>query len=478
MSFQTCWRCLSKASDPALNPLRAPQQSWLLFPASTAPFTISASLLALPPKKKGRPAMTEKLVRGAKQTFTKKKKKPTDTNKGRKPAPGERKALRKRVVLSNTNALEVHGLQDVSAESITNDGLKGQVLGIPGPIVDRLRAVEAFKVPQGWALFRRPAMLMRKETLEFGKEMEGIAQNEEKKSIRRVYVGERGSGKTLMLLQAMTMAFLKDWVVINIPNAQDLILAQTEYAPLPSTTNPTLYTQRTYTAALLSSISRSNPILTDLQLSQPASTSDLPIPIPPNISLSRLALLGASDPETAWPIFQLLLTELKKPGRPPLTLCLDGLAHVMCNTRYISAPKYQPIHAHDFTIIKFFLDHLSGAEGLPNGGAVLAATSNSNNPVIPTLNLALSQLEGNQAVQRDPFAKYDERVLDVFNKGGVEVQRIGGITKEDARALMEYWARSGVCRQKVDEGFVGEKWSLSGGGVVGELERAVLRMRI
>ena len=445
--------------------------------------------------------MTEKLVRGAKQTFTKKKKKLTDTNKGRRPAPGERKALRKRVVLSNTNALEVHGLQDISAESITNDGLKGQVLGIPGPIVDRLRAVEAFKVPQGWALFRRPAMLMRKETLDFGKEMEGIAQNEEQKSIRRVYIGERGSGKTLMLLQAMTMAFLKDWVVINIPNgilphipfplprpsrtltntlhlAQDLILAQTEYAPLPSTTNPTLYTQRTYTAALLSSISRSNPILTDLQLSQPALTSDLPIPIPPNISLSRLALLGASDPETAWPIFQLLLTELKKPGRPPLTLCLDGLAHVMCDTRYISAPKYQPIHAHDFTIIKFFLDHLSGAEGLPNGGAVLAATSNSNNPVIPSLNLALSQLEGNQAVQRDPFAKYDERVLDVFNKGGVEVQRIGGITKEDARALMEYWARSGVCRQTVDEGFVGEKWSLSGGGVVGELERAVLRMRI
>lgn len=109
---------------------------------------------------------------------------------------------------------------------------------------------------------------------------------------------------------------------------------------------------------------------------------------------------------------------------------------------------------------------------------MLAATSNSNNPVVPSLNLALAQLEGNEAVQKDPFKKYDERVLDVFNKEGmVGVQRIGGVGKEEARSLMEYWAKSGVCRQTVDEGFVGEKWSLSGGGVVGELERAVVRMR-
>lgn len=140
--------------------------------------------------------------------------------------------------------------------------------------------------------------------------------------------------------------------------------------------------------------------------------------------------------------------------------------------------SYKPIHAHDLSIIRFFLDHLSGTSPLPNGGAIIAATSASNNPVIPSLDLALSQLEGKEPVQRNPFKKYDERVLEVFQKGGVEVQRIGGVTKEDARGLMEYWARSGVCREKVDEGFVGEKWSLSGGGCAGELERAVVRMRI
>lgn len=98
-----------------------------------------------------------------------------------------------------------------------DESLRGQVLGIPGLVVDQLRVVEAFKVSQGWPLFRRPAMLMRKGTLEMAKEIEDISLGRQSKAIRRVFVGERGSGKTVMLLQAMTMAFLKGWVVINIP---------------------------------------------------------------------------------------------------------------------------------------------------------------------------------------------------------------------------------------------------------------------
>lgn len=161
--------------------------------------------------------MVERNARGAKTTFVKKKKKPQRVDRSKKPGIGERKALRKRIVLSNTNALEVEGLKDITAQSMIDESLRGQVLGIPGPVVDQLRAVEAFKVSQGWPLYRRPAMLIRKETLEIATEMEHISLGMRDKTIRRVFVGERGSGKTTMLLQAMTMAFLKGWVVINIP---------------------------------------------------------------------------------------------------------------------------------------------------------------------------------------------------------------------------------------------------------------------
>ncbi len=162
--------------------------------------------------------MIERNVKGAKKNFVKKKKKPQIVDRGRKPAVGERKALRKRIVLSNTNSLEVEGLKDISAQLMIDENLRGQVLGIPGPVVDQLRAVEAFKVTQGWPLFRRPAMLMRMDTHDMATEIENISLGIRDRTIRRVFVGERGSGKTTMLLQAMTMAFLKRWVVINIPD--------------------------------------------------------------------------------------------------------------------------------------------------------------------------------------------------------------------------------------------------------------------
>jgi small subunit ribosomal protein S29 len=155
------------------------------------------------------------------------------------------------------------------------------------------------------------------------------------------------------------------------------------------------------------------------------------------------------------------------------------------------------IHAHDLAIVNWFMSHLSGASPLPNGGMVLAATTESNSPSNPSLDIAIRELEfppsqrtatpypeteqltfGYNPNFRNPFIKYDQRVLDVFARPGMELQRLKGLSKDEARSLMEYWAKSGLVRQKVNETLVGEKWALSGGGVVGELERATVRMKI
>jgi small subunit ribosomal protein S29 len=52
------------------------------------------------------------------------------------------------------------------------------------------------------------------------------------------------------------------------------------------------------------------------------------------------------------------------------------------------------------------------------------------------------------------------------------------LSKAEAKGLMEYYAMSGVLRGSVTERFVSEKWSLSGGGIIGELESAAVRTRI
>jgi small subunit ribosomal protein S29 len=263
--------------------------------------------------------------------------------------------------------------------------------------------------------------------------------------------------------------------------AQDVVNASTDYSPLPNTTPP-LWTQNKYIATLLDQTVKANRVVLDALVIQKEHT--LPVPIQSNISLARLCELGARDPDVSWPFFQAFWSEMSVDGRPPLLLCLDGLSHVLQNSAYRAPdlndkPVY--IHAHDLAIIRHFTEVLSGALPLPNGGAVIAASSRSHAPVSKSLNLAIQQGQerqtGLEITKRDPYEKkYDARADTVLKS--VEVLKLKGLRKYEARGLMEYWAQSGVLRRKVNEEEVAEKWALAGNGIVGEIERGALRMRI
>ncbi|KAL8864050.1 MAG: hypothetical protein Q9174_007480, partial [Haloplaca sp. 1 TL-2023] len=209
-----CWRCLSIASRPQLRH-RLQEKTQTFHDIPTRAFSSSPYLHRDVQKKSTGVKVTPR--KGVKALFLKKAKKPVE-NRGRRPAPGERKALRKRIVLSNVNALKVDGMQDITAENMYDGRLQGQVLGLSGPVVDQLRAVEAFKSTQGWGMFWRPGTLMREESLETGKLIADMSSEEgRRKTMRTILVGEKGSGKSMLLLQAMTMAMLKGWTVINLP---------------------------------------------------------------------------------------------------------------------------------------------------------------------------------------------------------------------------------------------------------------------
>ncbi|KAK2628209.1 hypothetical protein QTJ16_002855 [Diplocarpon rosae] len=486
MASSNCWKCLAR---PVANQ----------FPPTLAvrlanPFSTTAVLAA------GPPAKTAKMVAGkGKGAKTLRIKKKAFVKTGKPPAAGERKAMRKRIVLSNTNALEVGDLRDLSgtvvdeliqeqsetgpekevleAVSVKDDKneLVGKVVGLSGLTVDSLRAVEAFKTTQGWGLFRRPAVLVREESAIIARRMLDAA--EERKTIRIVLEGEKGTGKSLMMLSAMATAFVKGWVVFNIPEAQEVTNAMTDYAAVPGT-QPTLWSQNTYIANWLSQIGKANNyILSKINLSKDLT---VPITVSAGTSLFRLCELGARDPDISWPIFQALWKELTTPEKPPILMCLDSLSFAMQNSLY-RAPDFAPIHAHDLVVIRHFVDHLSGAAKLPNGGAVFAATNRSHAPVSKSLNLAVKQAEdrqaGNAVTPRDPYEKaYDARADEVL--ASIEVLRLKGLSRKEARGLMEYWAKSGVLRCKVDEETVAEKWALAGNGVVGEIQRAALWMRV
>lgn len=193
------------------------------------------------------------------------------------------------------------------------------------------------------------------------------------------------------------------------------------------------------------------------------------------ITLADLALSG-KESEYAWATLFALWTELTLPGRPPVLFALDGLSHISKFSAYRD-PAFKEVHAHDLTVVGMFVDALSGKTPLPNGGGVIASTSENNNSRSASLELVLAQIEAGQAGKEVPKPnpyerKYDDRVYDSLKDS--YVLRLEGVSKDDARTLMEYWGASGMVRSALNSRFVSEKWTLGGHGNVGEMERASL----
>lgn len=197
-------------------------------------------------------------------------------------------------------------------------------------------------------------------------------------------------------------------------------------------------------------------------------------------TLADLAL-SAKEAEYAWPTLLALWTELTLPGRPPVLFALDGLAHINKISEYRD-PSFNEVHAHELSLVRTFVDALSGKTPLPNGGAIIGSTSENNSHHHPSQELVLSQLEAGQAGQRVPRPnpyerKYDERVYEALKNSWV--LRVDGVSKDEARSLMEYWGASGLVRNVLNSRTVSEKWTVGGHGIVGEMERAtLLQMRM
>ncbi|KAF2456679.1 mitochondrial ribosomal death-associated protein 3-domain-containing protein [Lineolata rhizophorae] len=460
------------------NPLRRWTGSTLPRASSSSPFSTSTRLAA---------AAAASSTRRTGSTLKISRKSNAPTSGGKPPGRGERKAFRKKIVLSNANALEVDGLGELSPRAVADPAAHCRVLALPGAVVDQLRLLGAFKPTQGWKYFRRPATLMRAESLRLASVVDGMAEGKE--PFRAIVSGERGTGKSALLTQAMAMALLKNWVVISIPDPKDLILGHTDYAPLPDT-EPQLYFQKAYTARLLYNTARANrDVLREHTVSQ--AHPGLPSSVSPDMTLDRFAQLGARDSDFAWPVFRALWAELTKPGlgRPPVMLALDGLASLAGPTEYLSA-DVKPIHALDLAQVRHFFEQLAGRslggplaaeQRLPNGGAVLAALSQSERPPrthTAAVELAVAQNEARAAAAEGPPARpydrdIDHRVYDALRE--VRALKVGALSREEARALVEYYAKSGALMAPVSEAFLAEKLALAGGGVVGELERGTVR---
>jgi hypothetical protein len=229
MSGSVCARCLFRQHLDLHRSLPKPNST----KPATRPFHSSSARLNVVKKKTSQRAPTKKYRENTSARLKKNKR-----ERPRPPAVGERKALRKRIVLSNTNALDIRQMSNLTAANMADESKIGDVLGLEGTLLDQLRAAKAFKTTQNWNLFRKPGTLVRKETVEMGRMIQDV--NRGTPVIRQIIAGERSSGKSLLLLQAMSMAYLNGWIVLNVPEGMFLILI------IPSSADVSLHSSRAF----------------------------------------------------------------------------------------------------------------------------------------------------------------------------------------------------------------------------------------
>lgn len=276
------------------------------------------------------------------------------------------------------------------------------------------------------------------------------------------------------------------------------MINQSAYAPVPKKeggdSKEQMYSQPQLAADLLSRVAYSNTdVLTKLK---PAHKHGDRIDSRKSKTLKDLALIGAEDRNLAPRVWDAMWKELTTPvegskeKRPPVLVAIDGINFWMGETRYRSS-DYKVIHAHQFTLVKQFLDLLfsEGQNSLGNGGIVMGVTTKSNHPTTPAFDMVARQIRARQeGIEMtdskfplgDPYAKMpDPRVAELFHPDTqTTITELRGLSRVESKGLLEYFAKSGIFRAAVTDSEVAEKWSLSGGGIVGEMCKLGSRTRV
>lgn len=125
----------------------------------------------------------------------------------RSPAVGERRAIRKRIILSNNNALRVADQPRMDGDNLAAQESAGRVFKVPEDAIDQLRKVEAFKSSQTWNLFHSPHMLVRPETVEVCARMTEAAGKGE--TARIIVGGREGRGQEYGAVAGHDTCFLE-----------------------------------------------------------------------------------------------------------------------------------------------------------------------------------------------------------------------------------------------------------------------------
>ncbi|WWC57585.1 mitochondrial 37S ribosomal protein mS29 [Kwoniella dejecticola CBS 10117] len=345
----------------------------------------------------------------------------------------------------------------------------GKPTTFPKATFDKLRAFSlSKKVEQELSSNGGPASVIRQSTIDLARQLDANKGKSSKDS-RYVLTGERGSGKSMLLLQTVAYAMESGWIVLFNPKATEWTNSSSHFIYDPLTQ---LFSQWQSAQKILSTLLAVNKdnldaikLTSDIELAQGKTATK-------GSKLSELVANGSKDDRIAVKALDSVMAVLEKQTQFPVLWAIDETQTLFTTSQY-RTPEYQPIEPYHLSTPRLALDFISGRRSFAKG-TVLSALSLSDpkNPLSPSL------ISGLKLATSQPITPYTQ--LDPYHSlhasSGLKKREIPfNMSDKEVSGLYELLVRKGKTSANRSDNLYMELKSLSGGNP-NEIKRGLSRL--
>ncbi|KAK8844749.1 hypothetical protein IAR55_006599 [Kwoniella newhampshirensis] len=316
-----------------------------------------------------------------------------------------------------------------------------------------------------------PASVVREATVDLAERLDSAKSGSSKKA-RYVLTGERGSGKSMLMLQSVSYALESGWVVLYNPKATEWTNSSTHYIYDPTSQT---FAQWQSAQQLLSTLLATNKDKLDaVKLSSTVELAQGKT-VESGSSLSALVQIGAKDDRMAVKALDAVMSVLEKQTQYPVLWALDEAQTLFTTSKY-RAPDYTPIEPYHLSTPRLALDFIAGRRAFSRG-TILTSLSLSDPTNLPSPSL-ITGLSLPSTSPVTPYTPLDPYHFEHASSGLQKIEIPFGVTSQEAVGIFDLCAKKGWAPGGTDELFM-ESFTASAGNpreMVRGLGRTVLAL--
>lgn len=242
---------------------------------------------------------------------------------------------------------------------------------------------QTFDIPKSisndWKPMSTPITTLRKASVDLIHRVDQAVdlQNSSKPNLLTL-TGENGTGKSVVLLHALSYAVHKRWIVLYIPDAKSLVDGQYSYQYCSRTQT---YHQNTLSADILRKLTAVND-LEGLKTSKSVKLFGMidekmvesEEEIPSGVPLSKFVQIGIQKTHLAPNVLEIVLDELAIQTQIPVFFAIDGAQNLFKPSDYVDG-SFRKIDSFGFNVPRLFLKFARGTQFWSKGMTILSGSS-------------------------------------------------------------------------------------------------------